>query len=151
MITLSRARRFPNFEEVRLDPIRWPNFTAGELACMEGDYYDRTPCRHCGGEYYHSPAFLDGLQTMRRALGRPMYFNSGHRCAQSNVRVGGILTSPHLGIAVDLSLHNHNRFEAEDAAKRAGFTGFGYYKNMLHLDKGDARQWFGKGARERWI
>jgi hypothetical protein len=118
---------------------RWPNFSAAELSC-----------RHCG-ESYHWPEFVDRLQCLRDEIKKPLYILSGHRCALHNARVGGAPLSQHLKLAADISLRDINRFQLRDAAKRIGFSGFGYYSTFLHLDLGRPRHWVGsEKARQLW-
>jgi len=99
-------------------------------------------CRHCG-EGYAWPAFMDKLQQARDISGRPFRILSAHRCALHNARVGGAPLSQHLRLAADISLRGHAPHALAAACKSAGFTGFGYYQNFLHIDLGRARKWYG--------
>lgn len=46
---------------------------------------------------------LNRLNTIREQYGKPIYINSGYRCDELNVLVGGVKDSKHrLGLAVDL-------------------------------------------------
>lgn len=112
---------------------RWPNFSARELACK---------CRkHCRGEYFHDPAFLDGLERLRAEVGRPLVITSGRRCARHNTAVGGATRSQHkLRIAADIALGGHDIAALARAALRAGFTGIGFGRSFLHVDqRGESR------------
>ena len=121
------------------DERRWPNFSHGELSC-----------RHCG-EYVHNPEFLDALQDLRNRLQASLHILSAHRCSLHNAAVGGAPLSQHLGMAVDIALHNHDRHFILSAAKSSGFTGFGHYITFLHLDMGRPRFWFGSAkAKKTW-
>lgn len=121
------------------DSGRWPNFSEAELAC-----------RHCG-EIEIWPEFLDRLQALRNAVGKPLYILSGHRCAIHNAHIGGAPLSQHLSLAVDVSLYGHNRFLLAAQAKAHSFTGFGYYATFLHLDLGPSRHWYGgQKAKTLW-
>ena len=121
------------------DSERWPNFSSSELAC-----------RHCG-EGYSWPDFLDRLQSLRNEMRAPLHILSGHRCPLHNARVGGAPLSQHLRLAADISLGDLNRFRLRDAAKRNGFTGFGFYTTFLHIDLGRPRHWVGsEKARKLW-
>lgn len=123
----------------RKDRVRWPYFTATEMAC-----------RHCG-EGYDWPEFMSRLVAARRDVGRPFHILSAHRCALHNARVGGAPRSQHLRLAVDIATHNHNREDLFPALRRAGFTGFGFYTTFIHADLGRRRHWFGsKGAKQLW-
>ena len=116
-----------------------PHFTRAEMSC-----------RHCG-RGYHWPQFMDALEAMRLDVGRPMQVLSGHRCALHNARVGGAPRSEHLKLAADIALRGHNPAALAAAAKRAGFTGFGYYSTFLHIDMGGPRSWHGtQRAKQLW-
>lgn len=131
--------------QVELGPVwRWPSFAIHELSCRCGG-------RYCDGAYWHDAAFLDGLQAMRDALGRPLRITSGHRCAQWNAAVGGAALSQHKRIAADISLFGHDRFEVFVAAKEAGFTGLGLARSFLHVDRRPrAVHWYYRGSRDLW-
>ncbi|WP_409434022.1 D-Ala-D-Ala carboxypeptidase family metallohydrolase [Litorimonas sp. RW-G-Af-16] len=117
----------------------WPNFTRIEMAC-----------RHCGIGYPW-PEFMDRLQSMRDRVGRPLRITSAHRCPLHNARVGGAPFSQHLRLAADISTVGHDRAKLHEAAKRAGFTGFGFYLTFLHIDLGAPREWYaGPKARDLW-
>jgi len=118
---------------------RWPDFTKDEVSC-----------RHCA-ETYFWPEFMDRLQAARNDAGRPFHILSAHRCSLHNARVGGAPLSQHLKLAVDISLHGHDRHRLLGACRRAGFTGFGYYNTFLHIDLGRPRHWFGgQKAKDLW-
>lgn len=109
------------------DAWRWPHFSARELACRCGG-------RHCAGEYFHAPAFLDALESLRAETGA-LTVNSGRRCALHNAAVGGAALSQHkIGIACDLALAGHDPASLARAAVAAGFRGLGFGKSFLHLD-----------------
>ncbi len=118
----------------------WPNFSRAEMAC-----------RHCA-EQFVWPEFMDRLQAARTHAGRPFSILSAHRCALHNARVGGAPLSQHLRLAVDISLHGHDRASLLWACQKAGFQGFGFYTTFLHIDLGRSRQWYGnQQARNLWI
>ena len=118
---------------------RWPSFTRAEMSC-----------HHCG-EFYTWPDFMDQLQAARKDVGRPFHILSAHRCSLHNARIGGAPLSQHLRLAVDISLHGHNKRALRTACRRAGFTGFGFYSTFLHIDLGRPRHWFGgQKAKDLW-
>lgn len=125
---------------------RWPHFTPKELACRCGG-------RFCRGEYYHSEVFLDGLETVRVALGRPMTVTSGRRCERHNRAVGGATRSQHLlAIAADISLMNHDAEFMAVQAVRAGFRGIGFGAGFLHLDWRETRTAFHYlDGKDAWV
>lgn len=122
---------------------RWPHFTAKELSCH---------CRkHCKGEYFHDPRFLDALEAMRREVG-PLTIRSGHRCQAHNAAVAGVQNSYHTkAIAADIAVTDKNRARLLQAAVNAGFTGLGYGRSFLHVDLGPARAWTYPGALGFWV
>jgi hypothetical protein len=128
---------------------RWPHLTPAELAC-------RCAGRFCAGEYWHDPDLLDALQALRLELGRPLRVNSGRRCRLHNAAVGGAPLSMHTrAIAADVSVAGW-----DDAARRAlllgarrlGFTGLGYARAFLHLDRRlRPAEWdYQQGGTRRW-
>ena len=112
---------------------KWPDFGVGEVACS-----------HCLKPGIN-PKAMDALQAVRTALGRPLVINSAYRCPEHNRNVGGAKNSQHLwGNAFDISTRGMSeleRLELMDAAKEAGFTGFGFYNTFLHVDIGPPREW----------
>ncbi len=123
---------------------RWPHFQPAELACRCGG-------RFCGGEYWHDPSFLDGLEIVRARIGRPLIINSGHRCDLWNAAIGGAPLSRHKQIAVDIALAGHDWIELRDAARGAGFTGLGLARTFLHMDRRSrAAHWYYKGSEALW-
>jgi zinc D-Ala-D-Ala carboxypeptidase len=133
---------------------RWAHFSARELACRCGG-------RHCAGEYYHDPSFLDALERLRGAFGI-LVVNSGRRCALHNAAVGGAPLSQHkVGIACDVALAGHDPVALARGAVAAGFKGLGFGRTFLHVDarvrpSGWRRVWrtpnafHYPGAREAW-
>jgi len=122
-----------------IDNWRWPNFSPEEFAC-----------RHCG-ELFEWPAFMDRIQLARSDVGSSFIILSGHRCTLHNARVGGAPFSQHLKLAADISTLGHNRRILFQACKKAGFTGFGFYQNFLHIDIGPPRMWWsGEKAKIKW-
>lgn len=111
---------------------RWRNFTPKELACRG----DNNLAIH--------KASMDRLQRLRDILGKPLVVNSGYRSPTYNNRIGGAKASQHMrATAYDISMKNHDPAVFEAAARKAGFTGFGFYQrsNFIHIDTGRARSW----------
>lgn len=131
--------------EHAVDGWRWRFFSAKELSCKCGG-------RHCRGEYFHNPEFLDALERLRIAAGRPLVVTSGRRCRGHNAAVKGASRSQHmLAIAVDISLFGHDRQDIVNAALKAGFTGIGFGSSFLHLDWRPTRTAFHyPNARGKW-
>lgn len=123
---------------------RWPHFSPRELACHCGG-------RFCDGEYWHDADFLDALERLRSAVGRPLVIHSGHRCERWNTEIGGAKHSRHRRIAVDIGLGGHDRFALLAAAEALDFTGIGLGRTFLHLDRrASPARWYYKGSRASW-
>jgi zinc D-Ala-D-Ala carboxypeptidase len=136
---------YTRFADATWDADRWPHFSARELACR---------CRrHCQGEYWHDPAFLDRLETLRAAMSAPLRISSGRRCAVHNAEVGGAPLSRHsLAIAADIALDGHDPAQLARAARAAGFTGIGFGRTFLHVDaRVRPARWHYPGGRAAWI
>lgn len=126
------------------DARRWPHFSARELACR---------CRrHCDGEYWHDPVFLDRLEALRAAMAAPLTITSGRRCALHNAEVGGAPLSRHKrSIAADIALGGHDPAGLARAARAAGFTGIGFGRTFLHVDaRARPARWHYPGGRAAW-
>lgn len=123
---------FDHWRDVPKSHWPWKHFSPQELAC-----------RGTGQLMVHKPS-MNKLEMLRKLLGRPMILNSAYRSKSHNTRVGGARNSYHLkAMAFDCRMDNHDPYEFEQAARRVGFTGFGFYKrqNFIHFDTGPARQW----------
>ena len=73
---------------------------------------------------------------------------SAYRSKYHNAKVGGAVRSRHLfGDACDLSIVNKDKMLLEKLALEQGFTGFGYYRTFLHIDRRPKRASWG---REKW-
>lgn len=134
-----------SFRSASWDAVRWPHFTARELACR---------CRrHCDGEYWHDPGFLDRLEALRAAMAAPLRLTSGRRCALHNADVGGAPLSRHkLAIAADIALAGHDPAQLARAARDAGFTGLGFGRTFLHVDaRTRPARWHYPGGRAAWL
>lgn len=100
------------------------NFKLSELAC---------PC--CWA--FDMPEWvLEKIQAVRDEFGFNMTINSGYRCKDHNVKVGGSSTSRHLiGLAIDVKINqNQLRKKILEAAERHGVCGIGVAKTFIHLD-----------------
>ncbi|HYF21867.1 MAG TPA: D-Ala-D-Ala carboxypeptidase family metallohydrolase [Caulobacteraceae bacterium] len=133
---------------------RWRHFRPQELACRCGG-------RFCRGEYFHDPAFLDAMDALREAAGRPVSINSGRRCPQHNAAVGGAPLSMHARtIAADVVVagwDDEAKRRLLESAYALGFGGLGFGRSFFHLDRrplkptGRPAEWdYQKGGRARW-
>lgn len=123
---------YGHFSDVNTDDWRWASFDPQEIA-SKGE-----------GELLVNKAALDKLQELRDLVGKPIYLTSAYRSAAHNKRVGGAKSSKHmLAEAFDIQTKNHDPHELEEAARKVGFLGFGYYvdQGFLHVDMGPARSW----------
>lgn len=95
---------------------------------------------------------LEKLHTLMHA--KSIIINSGYRCPNYSVRVGGSATDAHTrNIAADIVVKKQNGtlYTAEDiaeAAERIGFGGIGLMNNACHVDTRDSEtyannHWFG--------
>lgn len=109
---------------------RWKYFSIDELKC-----------KHCGALIV-VPEFLDRLEKLREAYGKPLKVSSGYRCSQHNNAVSKTgLTGPHTtGRAVDLLAFGKDAIELVRLATSLGFTGIGISQKgdkasrFVHLD-----------------
>ncbi|HEX8569890.1 MAG TPA: D-Ala-D-Ala carboxypeptidase family metallohydrolase [Caulobacteraceae bacterium] len=128
---------------------RWPHFAPRELAC-------RCAGRFCAGEYFHDAAFLDALEQLRDAVGRPLTVASGRRCRLHNAAVGGAPLSMHARtLAADISVagwDDEARRRLLVSARALGFAGVGYGRTFLHLDRrARPAEWdYARGGAKRW-
>lgn len=100
-------------------------------------YEFQCPC--CNRVILHSD-LLKRLNSLREAINRPIYINSGYRCKVRNEEVGGVKGSFHkLGMAVDIKGKGINIFDLAIYAEGVGFNGIGKYKTFLHLDVRDTK------------
>ena len=109
----------------------WPHFSRNELEC------------HCRcGQMEMDHEFLNRLESLRIAFGKPMPISSGFRCPTYNAQVSGTgFTGPHItGKAVDVAISGEEAFELLALALAHGFTGIGlkqngpHNKRFIHLD-----------------
>ena len=104
------------------------NFSSGEFDCK----CTNPDCK----ETLVDTDLVEKLQSLRDALGVPLYINSGFRCMAHNQAVMGSANSQHLlGRAVDITGRNRVTIDTILAhAIRLWFTGIGKYPTFAHLD-----------------
>jgi zinc D-Ala-D-Ala carboxypeptidase len=108
----------------------WPHFRAAELVC-----------RHCQTHRMQAE-FMQRLEGLRDAFGRPLVLSSAYRCGVYNARVSTTgLHGPHTsGRAVDIRISGPAVYELLALALTLGFTGIGVQQKgahggrFLHLD-----------------
>src|SRR5574343_1126050 len=96
---------------------------------------DEFKCPHCG-ENNISDEFIDRLDEVRHAYGKPMVVLSGYRCPAHNASVGGVDGSAHTeGIAADIACSfARDRLALVESAINNGFGRIGIAKSFIHLD-----------------
>ncbi len=101
------------------------NFKRSELACP------------CCGKFNMDEPFLDFIQKIRTIANIPMPINSGVRCREHNLKVGGSQDSAHInGWAIDVKvISDVNRYILLNAAMKAEALGIGVYRTFIHIDK----------------
>lgn len=123
---------YEHYDEYPVDKWRWKNFTPKEMSCR-GDQ-----------NLMVDEDAMDKLQALRGKIGKPFHILSAYRSPSYNKKIGGATRSQHMvAKAFDVSMANHDRKEFEVEARKAGFTGFGFYPSMnfMHIDTGPAREW----------
>lgn len=114
---------------------RWPDFSPFELRQRQT------------GVVVIDPAFLDKLQELRDAYGKPMPVTSYYRSPEYNAVVSSTgRTGPHTtGRAVDIAVRGYEAAVLTGLAVDLGFTGFGWQQKgagrFLHLDTLEPRSW----------
>ncbi|MDP2715526.1 D-Ala-D-Ala carboxypeptidase family metallohydrolase [Rheinheimera sp.] len=105
----------------------YPNFTESEFAC-----------KHTG-ECKMQPAFMERLQTLRIAYGKPMQISSGYRSPSHPIEA--IKTKPGVhssGRACDVVVRGADALKLIELAIKHGFTGIGVNQKgasrFIHLD-----------------
>ena len=95
----------------------------------------------CGGNEVSNDA-LNALNKLRLEAKQRYRVVSGFRRVDKNKKVGGASNSQHIhGNAFDLLVKIDDRSKFYKAAVNAGFTGFGWGSNTVHIDIGKKRWW----------
>ncbi len=134
-------REYAHYKNYPKNKWPWENFTPKEMRSKSDN------------KLMIDPPSMDCLQTLRDIWGRAISITSAYRSPAHNAKVGGAKGSKHLDAkAYDMPVADGDWAEFEAAARAAGFTGFGFYKDskFMHCDTGPAREWFGTGASSRW-
>ncbi|WP_143711406.1 D-Ala-D-Ala carboxypeptidase family metallohydrolase [Magnetococcus marinus] len=109
----------------------WPHFSHAELEC------------HCGcGSQKMDPQFMERLEELRMAYGKPIIVNSAYRCPNHNASVSTTGSNgPHTtGRAVDVQVSGEDAHTLMALAMHHGFTGIGvsqrgqHKSRFIHLD-----------------
>jgi len=108
----------------------WDNFNREEFACQCGD------CDENGIQ----DRFIDVLQEIRTAYGKPLVVTSGYRCANHPVERVKIRPGTHnLGLAADVAVSRGDAFRlVQIAMGHPDIAGLGVKQNgtgrFIHLD-----------------
>lgn len=111
-----------------IDWTAYKNFRKDEFTCK------------CGcGQSDMKPEFMDRLQALRTAYGKPMLITSGYRCHNHPVEKSKVSTGAHTqGIAADIGISGAEAITLLRLALEAGFKGIGVQQKgtgrFLHLD-----------------
>ena len=105
-----------------------PHFSVEEICCR------------CGCGMLPAQDFMDKIEKLRVAFGKPLKVTSAARCPAHNAKVSGTgLTGPHTsGRAIDLGVQGAEAHEVLTLALAMRFTGIGVNQKgggrFLHLD-----------------
>lgn len=110
---------------------------------MLSEHFSRAEfaCRHCDQLPVEgiSKALLEGLETLREAVGRPIHVTNGYRCPEHNAEVGGVEDSQHVqGCAADIWVDGYTAFALGQLCSEI-FDGVGTYieADFVHVDMRD--------------
>lgn len=116
-----------------------PHFNSTEFMCK------------CGcGQIDVDVRLVERLEILRNILGCPIYVNSGYRCRQHDINVGGSGTGTHTyGRAVDIHTDCYNAKEISEYANFLGFGGIAFITNNdIHLDNRDEGGYYDSNGNE---
>lgn len=100
-------------------------------------FRDKEVACKCGCGKFPRQSSLERLVAVRIIYGKPIIINSGARCLQHNVDIGGVHFSKHIiGAAFDIKIHENDWFQLIKIAMDCGFLGFGISRDFLHIDDG---------------
>jgi uncharacterized protein YcbK (DUF882 family) len=111
-----------------IDWSRYPNFKRDEFTCR------------CGcGRNEMKPEFLERLQALRAAYGKPLHVTSGYRCPQHPVEAAKAQPGMHAtGLAADIGVSGAEAVQVLRLALEAGFKGIGVQQKgngrFIHVD-----------------
>ena len=105
----------------------WPNFSPDEMRCKETS------------ELNMLPSFMDRLQSLRTAYGKPMIVSSGYRGKMHSEERQKRTTGTHaMGCAVDIAVSGRDALLLIELALQHGFTGIGVQQRgegrFIHID-----------------
>jgi zinc D-Ala-D-Ala carboxypeptidase len=110
-----------------MDWNKYPNFSAKEFDCS-----------HCGKNEMRAD-FMERLQALRNAYGKPMRITSGYRCPEHPIEAKKAKPGSHAsGCACDVGIDGPDAHQILSIALQLGFTGIGVQQKgsgrFIHLD-----------------
>ena len=110
-----------------MDWNKYPNFSAKEFDCS-----------HCGKNEMRAD-FMERLQSLRNAYGKPMRITSGYRCPEHPIEAKKAKPGSHAsGCACDVGIDGPDAHQILSIALQLGFTGIGVQQKgsgrFIHLD-----------------
>ena len=110
-----------------MDWNKYPNFSAKEF-----------DCQHCGKNEMRAD-FMERLQALRNAYGKPMRITSGYRCPEHPIEAKKAKPGSHAsGCACDVGIDGPDAHQLLSIALQLGFTGIGVQQKgsgrFIHLD-----------------
>ena len=113
---------------------------------MLSEHFSRAEfaCHHCDQLPVDgiSKELLEGLETLREAVGRPIHVTNGYRCPEHNEVVGGVSNSQHVqGCAADIWVDGYTACQLGELCQGL-FDGVGIYieADFVHVDMRDDGQ-----------
>lgn len=111
-----------------MDWYRYQNFSKSEFDCQQT------------GENAMQPEFMEKLQNLRTAYGKPMKITSGYRSPLHTIEAAKDRPGTHAhGIAADIGVSGEDALTIVSLAVRMGFNGIGVSQKLggprfIHLD-----------------
>ena len=117
--------------EPKMSDTPWPHFSRAELSC-------HCPC----GEMDMDSEFMDRLEELRVAFGKPMRITSAYRCPNYNAQASSTgFIGPHTtGLAADVAVSGQDAHDLLALVMQHGYTGVGisqrgtHNKRFIHID-----------------
>lgn len=123
------------------------DFHSGEFDCKG---------KGCCSRTLVDPKLVEYLQMIRDHFHAPVVLNSGYRCQNHNVSVGGVKKSRHCaGMAADIRVKGHKPVEVARFAEQIGIPGIGLYEtdkdgHFVHIDTREkSNYWYGQAQKHR--
>jgi uncharacterized protein YcbK (DUF882 family) len=101
---------------------------------------DEMKCQHCGAENWDQE-FMEWLDVVRHAYGKPMVVTSGYRCPEHPIEKKKSKPGAHsTGRAVDIKVGGADAIKLIEIASSMGCKRIGVNQNVfVHLDRDDSK------------